>query len=171
MAATSAATAKMAAMQLFNFNRPSAQEHAALIEELGPLPVQGAAWPSWVKILVWVVVALIGVQIIRVATALQGQPVNPVMAGSILVCFCGLLLVARVMAVSQTRITPEGIEQTWLTRRAIAWEDIQFAKFVPMIASKRLICFTGRSRPVVFQAGTRELQLAFARIAVVYRRR
>lgn len=158
-------------MQLFQSTRPSAEEHAALLAELGPLPIQGPAWPSWVKIMVWVVVAVIGVQLVRVAMGFEGEPVNPFMAGSIVICFCGLLLIARVMAISTTRITEEGIEQTWITKRAIGWHDIQFAKFVPMLASKRLICFTGRSRPVIFQSGTPELHTAFAKIAVVYRRR
>jgi len=158
-------------MQLFQSTRPSAEEHAALLAELGPLPIQGQAWPSWVKIMVWIVVAAIGVQLVRVAVGFEGEPVNPFMAASVLICFCGLLLIARVMAISTTRITRDGIEQTWITKRAIGWQDIQFAKFVPMIASKRLICFTGRSRPVIFQSGTPELHVAFAKIAMVYRRR
>ncbi|TFL15552.1 hypothetical protein CSC67_02155 [Pusillimonas caeni] len=158
-------------MQLFQSTRPSAEEHAALLAELGPLPIQGQAWPSWVKIMVWIVVAAIGVQLVRVAVGFEGEPVNPFMAASVLICFCGLLLIARVMAISTTRITRDGIEQTWITKRAIGWQDIQFAKFVPMLASKRLICFTGRSRPVIFQSGTPELHVAFAKIAMVYRRR
>src|SRR3546814_17032550 len=75
------------------------------------------------------------------------------------------------MMVSETRITETGIEQSWFTRRKVAWDDIQFAKFIPLVASKRLVCFTATGHPVVFQAGPRELQIAFARIAVVYRRR
>ena len=158
-------------MQFLQSTRPSAEEHAALMADLGPLPITGQAWPTWVKILVWLVILVIGVQFVRVAMGFEGEPVNPYMAGSIVLCFCGLLLIARTMAVSVTQITEKGIEQTWITRRAIGWEDIQFAKFVPMIASKRLICFTGRSRPVIFQSGTPELHAAFAKISLVYRRR
>jgi len=158
-------------MQLLHSSRPSAEEHAALLTDLGALPIEGKAWPTWVKILVWVVVTAIGVQFVRVAMGFEGEPVNPYMAGSIVICFGGLLLVARVMAISTTRITKQGIEQTWITKRTIGWDDIQFAKFVPMIASKRLICFTGRTRPVIFQSGTPELHKAFAKIALVYRRR
>lgn len=158
-------------MQLLHSTRPSAEEHAALIADLGPLPIEGQAWPTWVKILVGVVVAAIGVQFVRVAMGLEGAEVNPFMAGTVLITFCGLLLIARVMAISKTRITENGIEQTWITKRAIGWNDIQFAKFVPMIASKRLICFTGRSRPIIFQSGTPELHKAFAKISLVYRRR
>ncbi|HUH87290.1 MAG TPA: hypothetical protein VL003_04475 [Pusillimonas sp.] len=158
-------------MQLLHSTRPSAEEHAALLADLGPLPIEGKAWPTWVKILIWVVITAIGVQFIRVAMGFEAEQVNPFMAGTIVITFCGLLLIARVMAISTTRITEEGIEQTWITKRAIGWNDIQFAKFVPMIASKRLICFTGRSRPVIFQSGTPELHKAFAKISLVYRRR
>ena len=40
-----------------------------------------------------------------------------------------------------------------------------------MIFSKRLVVFTHRGRPVIFQGGTRELRAAFTQIAQVYRRR
>lgn len=158
-------------MQFLHSTRPSAEEHTALLADLGALPIEGQAWPTWVKVLVWIVVVVIGIQFVRVAMGYEEEMVSPWMAGSIIIIFGALLLIARVMAISTTRITEEGIEQTWITKRAISWNDIQFAKFVPMIATKRLICFTGRSRPVVFQSGTPELHKAFAQIAVVYRKR
>ncbi|MGE4368889.1 MAG: hypothetical protein AB7E12_04340 [Burkholderiaceae bacterium] len=153
------------------FLRPSPEEHDALLQELGPLPIQGKAWPTWIKVLAVLTLLFIGVQIARTAAGPVGQQVSPYVAGSIILCFIGLVVLARFMLLSQTRITQEGIEQSWLTRRQIAWDDIQFVKFVPLVASKRLICFPTRGRPVIFQAGTRELNIAFARIAVVYRRR
>lgn len=157
-------------MALFQFQRPSAEEHQALMQQLGPLPIKGMAWANWVKILAWVVLGLIGLQLVRTA-ATVGSEVNPVVAGCLLVTFGALALVARYMAISETIVTEQGIKQTWITRREVGWDEIQFAKFIPMIASKRLICFTGRGRPVVFQAGTQPLQIAFAQIAVTYRKR
>lgn len=150
---------------------PSEQERSELFEAIGPLPLQGVAWPRWIKILACLVLALIGLLIIQTAAGPTGRSISPMVSGSILLCFLGLLILARYMLVSETRITHKGIEQSWISRREVAWEDIQFAKFIPLVASKRLICFTTRGRPVVFQAGTRELQIAFARIALVYRRR
>src|SRR3546814_19911960 len=88
-----------------------------------------------------------------------------------MVGFAGLVVLARYMLISVTNINEAGIQQSWLGRREVAWEDIQFAKFIPLVASKRLICFTTRGRPVVFQAGTKEMQVAFARIYLLYRRR
>ncbi len=149
---------------------PSAEERSALFEDIGPLPLHGQAWPTWIKIMAWVVVLIIAMQITRTATSPHAHSVNPVIAGSILVCFMALLVVARFMLISETRITCNGIEQSWITRRQVIWDDIQFARFVPLIASKRLVCFTRHGRPVVFQGGTRELQTAFARIALAYRR-
>lgn len=142
-----------------------------MLEEIGPLPLKGMAWPRWIKVLAWAVLLFIAVQIIRTASSPVGQNISPVVAGSVILCFLGLVVLARYMLVSETSINETGISQSWISRREVAWDDIQFAKFVPLVASKRLICFTTRGRPVVFQAGTRELQIAFARIALVYRRK
>ena len=145
--------------------------HEQLRQTLGPLPISGTAWPGWIKILAWCVMALIGAKLIQTAIGPSGQGINPVIAASVTITFMALLVVARCMQVSVTTITDEGIEQTWITRRAIQWDDITFAKFIPLLASKRLVCFTGRGRPLVFQGGTKELQIAFAQIALAYRKR
>ena len=148
--------------------RPSPEEHQQLIQELGPLPIRGVAWPVWVKVLAIVVLVLVGLQIISTATGPVGREISPWVAGSIMLCYAGLVIMARYMLVSETIVSEDGIRQTWLSRREIAWADLHFAKFIPLPASKRLICFPSRGRPVVFQAGTRELQIAFARIVLVY---
>jgi len=156
---------------MFAHQKPSQEEHTQLLQEIGPLPLKGMAWPKWIKVFACAVLVFIGIQIARTAASPVGQNISPLVAGSIIVCFIGLVVLARYMLVSETSISESGIRQSWLGRREIAWEDIQFAKFIPLVASKRLICFTTRGRPVVFQAGTKELQIAFARIALVYRRR
>lgn len=143
----------------------------ALFEALGPLPVSGTAWPGWIKVLAWGVLVLIGAKLIHTAIGTSGQDVQPIVAGSVTITFMALVVVARYMQTSVTTITTDGIEQTWITRRSIGWDDIQFAKFIPLVASKRLVCFTGRGRPVIFQGGTKELQIAFAQISLAYRRR
>jgi hypothetical protein len=153
------------------FQAPDAQARAQLLAELAPLPLQGKAWPTWIKVLAVVVLTLIGLKIGQIAASPLGQNISPAVSASIVLCFAGLIVLARYMIVSQTSITESGIEQTWLGKREIAWDQIQYAKFIPLVASKRLVCFPARGRPVVFQAGTRELQIAFARIALAYRRR
>ncbi|HEU0231146.1 MAG TPA: hypothetical protein VFR20_11280 [Burkholderiaceae bacterium] len=151
--------------------RLTPEEHAALISEIGPLPLRGMAWPTWVKVVVWIALILIGAQIIRVAGSPEGRQFSPLHAGFVILVFLALVVAARFMLFSETRITADGIEQSWFTLRRIAWTDIQFARFVSLPTSKRLVCFTAGRRPVVFQAGTPELRNAFVRIAAAYRRR
>lgn len=151
--------------------QPEPAELDQLFQEIGPLPLQGMAWPKWIKALALFVLLLIGLKIGQIAASPVGRNLSPMVSGSIVMCFVGLIVLARFMLVSQTRITEQGIEQSWLGKRVVAWEDLQYVKFIPLVASKRLICFTQRGRPVIFQAGTKELQIAFARIALVYRRR
>src|SRR5690606_28687815 len=122
--------------------RPSLEEHGQMLTELGPLPIKGMAWPKWIKFVACAVLAYIAVQIIRTATSPVGQNIAPLVAGSIIVCYLGLLVLARYMLVSETSVTEAGIQQSWISKREVAWEDIQFAKFIPLVASKRLICFT-----------------------------
>ncbi|OZI15716.1 hypothetical protein CAL18_17205 [Bordetella genomosp. 7] len=150
---------------------PTAEEREALLREIGPLPLSGQAWPDWVRILAWIILAIIGVQIVSSAIRLPPGQVNTVLALTVALCFLGLTLVSWHMQRSVTTIDETGLRQTWITRREVAWQDIHFAKFVPLLFSKRLVVFTQRGRPVVFQGGTRELQIAFAKISLLYRRK
>lgn len=150
---------------------PSREEHAALLRAIGPLPLSGQAWPDWVRILTWVILAVLGVQVVTTAIRAPGQPLESSMALVVGLCFIGLLFVSWHMQTSITTIDERGLRQTWFSRREVAWEDVREARFVPMIFSKRLVVFTHRGRPVIFQGGTRELRAAFTQIAQVYRRR
>lgn len=150
---------------------PTAEEHEALLREIRPLPLSGQAWSDWVRILAWIVLAIIGVQIVLTAIRTPPEQISPVMGVAVILCFLGLVLVSWHMQKSITTIDEAGIHQTWITRREVAWQDIHFAKFVPFLFSKRLVVFTQRGRPVVFQGGTRELQVAFAKISLLYRRK
>ncbi|HYG41473.1 MAG TPA: hypothetical protein VEA17_00985 [Bordetella sp.] len=153
------------------FSAPSPDEHEALLREIGPLPLAGQAWPDWVRILAWVILAIIGVQIMSSAIRLPPGQVSTMLGIIVVLCFLGLGLVSWHMQKSITTIDETGLRQTWITRREVAWQEIQFAKFVPLLFSKRLVVFTQRGRPVVFQGGTRELQIAFAKISLLYRRK
>src|SRR5690606_17857086 len=150
---------------------PSADDREALLREIGPLPLAGQAWPDWVRILAWIILAVIGVQIALSAIRLPPGQISPVLAAIVILCFLGLALVSWHMQKSITTIDEAGLHQTWITRREVAWQDIHFAKFVPLLFSKRLVVFTQRGRPVVLQSGTRELQIAFAKISLLYRRK
>ncbi|ASR88174.1 MULTISPECIES: hypothetical protein [Alcaligenes] len=150
---------------------PSKEEIDALLKDLGSLPIQGRSWPKWVAAGAWIVLALIGVRFALVASSPQGAAISPVLAGSLVLLFTGLILIAWHMWHGITTIDQNGIRQSWIMKREVQWQDIHFAKFVPLFNSKRLICFTRRGRPVIFQGATQDLQVAFAKISLVLRRK
>ena len=145
-------------------------EHEALLAELAPLPLQGRSWPKPIGIAALIITIVIGLQLISTAATDSGQQASPYVIGAIVFSYFGLILITWFMFVGRTTINETGIQQQWVMRREISWEDLRYAKFVPLLFSKRLICFPARGRPVVFQAGTKELQIAFARISLVYKR-
>ena len=153
------------------FAAPSVEEQNQLLEEIGPIPVTGPAWPKWVKLGAWFVVAVMALQIGRTLTMQPAEVTESFMGLTILFCFLGLAVVAFYMQRSVTTIDAAGIRQTWLLKRDVPWSEIQFAKFVPLLLSRRLVIFTRRGRPIVIQGGTKELHIAFAHISLVYRRR
>ena len=148
---------------------PSLEHHAALLRAIGPLPLSGQAWPDWVRILTWVILAILGVQVVTTAIRAPSQPFDTLLIVAVVLCFLGLLFVSWHMQTSITTIDDRGLRQTWFTRREVAWEDVRYARFVPMLFSNRLVVFTHRGRPMIFQGGTRELRAAFVKIAEVYK--
>ncbi|CAM3377776.1 PH domain-containing protein [Bordetella sputigena] len=147
---------------------PSYIPLAALLQEIGPLPLNGQAWPDWVKILAWILLAALGWEIVTTIIRLYSGALSPLLLGGVLVCFLALAVVAWSMQTSITTIDSQGLRQTWLTKREIAWEDIGSARFVPMIFSKRLMVISRSGRTMTFQGGTRELERAFMHIAATY---
>ena len=149
----------------------SQQDIDTLLKDISPLPIQGRSWPRWVAATAWAVLALIGVRMALVAGSPQGANISPLLAGSLVLLFTGLIVIAWYMWHGVTTIDRDGIRQSWIMRRQVQWQDIHFAKFVPLFNSKRLICFTRRGRPIIFQGATPELQVAFAKISLVLRRK
>ncbi len=151
--------------------RPSPEEHAALMAELGPLPLRGRAWPRWIAAIAWIIMALIGIRFFMVLELSSDNSWSLLVFASIFVCYGALLWMSAHMWTSETEISEWGIRQSWITKREVSWQDIQSSKFIPLVASKKLVCFVQKGRPIVFQAGSKELQTAFARISLVYRKR
>lgn len=146
-------------------------ERDQLLADIQPLPITGSAWPAWVKTVAWVVLALIVLQAFVAFNRAGVQVLYSVTGLLLVVVFVALAITTRYMQTSMTTIDTLGLRQSWMTRREVAWEDVTFAKFVPMLASKRLVVFTKKGKPVVFQGGTRELQVAFAKISLAFRNR
>lgn len=153
------------------FDRPTPEEHAALLSRIAPLPLRGRAWPRWVGVIAWLVMALIAVRLFMVLRLAPEIALPLPVIASLVVCFGALLWMSWHMWTSVTEISDWGIRQTWISRREVSWDDIQSTKFIPLFASKKLVCFVQKGRPVVFQAGSAELQAAFARISLVYRKK
>ncbi len=143
-------------------------EQQQLFQSLN-LPLRGRSWPKYIAILAWVVIALLGLRLGFVATYYGAQVATSLIA-CIVFAYFGMIVVAYFMLVGHTTITHNGIKQEWIMKRELEWDDLKFAKFVPMFFSKRLICFTKRGRPIVFQGASQELQIAFAQIALAHRR-
>jgi hypothetical protein len=148
--------------------QPLTPELAAMLQDIGPLPLSGQAWPDWVRILAWVLLALVGSEILTTLIRMPPEEVHPIVVVLVVVVFLGLGVIAWFMQTSITTIDAQGLRQTWFTRRQVAWQDIRSVRFLPLVFSKRLLVITRAGRPVVFQGGTRELQRAFMRIVPAF---
>lgn len=149
----------------------TAQEQAQLKDNLGALPISGQAWPKWVK---WVALAVMSLVLMQAGITVQKTGVEALMnIGGLflLMVFIGLAFITYFMQHSVTTIDEEGIRQSWYSKREVKFSEMSFAKFVPMLASKRLIVFVKKGRPIVFQAGTKDLQMAFAKISLQFKDR
>ena len=136
----------------------------ATLEEL-QLPIRGRSWPKGIAMVAWLLLAVIGARLAYLATTHGEQIALPIM-GSVLLAYTGMLVIAYYMWTGHTTITAEGIKQDWILRRELAWTELRYAKFIPLFYSKRLLCFTHKGRPVVFQGASQELQIAFAKISL-----
>nr|MBF0683619.1 hypothetical protein [Pseudomonas sp.] len=146
-----------------------AARRAALLEELN-LPISGSAYRKPVKIAAWIVLGLLTAQLISVATRLPTENLNQALTLTVVFCYVGMAVITVAMQRSVTTIDADGLRQTWVMRREIAWEDINFVKFIPYPLGKRLMIFNRGGRFITLQAGSRDVEVAFARIALVYKR-
>lgn len=147
---------------------PTQTEQQALFHTIG-VPLTGRSWPKHIAILAWVIIAIIGARLGFIATS-YGDQVATTLIASVILAYCGMIVVAYFMLVGRTTINEKGIRQDWILKREISWDELKFAKFVPLFFSKRLICFTKKGRPIVFQGASTDLQIAFAHISLVYKR-
>lgn len=149
----------------------SEKEQQQLKENLGDLPIRGQAWPTWVK---WVAMVILCLVVMQAGLTVQQAGLDALNnAGGIfiLLVFIGLAFITYFMQSSVTTIDERGLSQTWYTKRQVDFADMSFAKFVPMLASKRLVVFVRKGRPIVFQGSTQELQIAFAKISLQFKNR
>lgn len=147
--------------------QPLTEQQQTLFDTI-ELPIRGRSWPKAIAAIAWLLIILIGARLIYIATNYEQVPTAIV--ASVVLAYTGMVVVAFFMWVGHTTITTQGIKQDWILKRELPWDELKFAKFVPLFYSKRLICFTKRGRPIVFQGASQELQVAFAHISLVYKR-
>src|SRR5690606_5120740 len=112
-------------------------QRAALLKELD-LPVSGQAYRKPVKMAAWIVLGLLTVQLVSVATRLPTENLNQALTLTVLFCYVGMAALTVAMQRSVTTIDETGLRQTWIMRREVAWEDINFVKSIPYPLGKRL---------------------------------
>jgi hypothetical protein len=71
---------------------------------------------------------------------------------------------------STTTVNGNGIEQSWMFKKPISWDEVRSVRVVKMPAAVRLIVRTQTGKFVMFHAGTRGLAEAFAAVAQRYSR-
>ena len=147
-----------------------AAERAALLREL-ELPVSGPAYRGWIKGAAWAVLAVLTAQIVATGLRVPAESLNQTFTLTVLLCYLGLAVLTVLMQRSVTTIDARGLHQTWFGRRHVAWDDVHYVKFVPYPFGKRLVVFNRSGRFTTFLAASRPVEIAFARIALVYRRR
>ncbi len=86
---------------------PSPAARAALLQEIGPLPLNGQAWPDWVRILAWILLSALGVQLFSSAAQLPPGQLNLLLAVTVGLSFLGLGLVSWFMQLSITTINDQ----------------------------------------------------------------
>lgn len=69
---------------------------------------------------------------------------------------------------SQTTIDGQGIAQSWMFKKPVAWDQIRSARVVRLPMAVRLLVRTSSGRFLVYHAGTEELGFAFEAIARRY---
>lgn len=142
-----------------------------LLDALGPLPVKGRSWPRAVALLAWALVLMLtwwlGLRASELHAEVEAQLRTPLTI-SVIACLLGLCVIAYYMWIGHTTISEHGIEQDWIFKRHMHWAEIRTVKFVPLLFSKRLICFPHRGRPIIFHGGERALEIAFAHISLAY---
>lgn len=135
--------------------------------------VTGPAYGVPLRILATLIVAGLTAYGISVAArfplAEQAAGLHWMLAG-----FAALLVTSYWFLMNATvTVDVEGIRQTSLIDRYIAWKDIRSARFMGIphleaVFPPRLIVRGAAGRFITFHAGSRNLQIEFARIALAY---
>lgn len=139
---------------------------AALADQFAT-PVAGPAYTPTFRAISTAVVLLVVLQAARMWDVLG--PVLTTRGGWILVGGFFVLLGSYALLLrSRTTIDAEGVCQSGILDKKVAWSDIKVARLRGFPFARRLVVSTGYGKFRAFYAGTPELEQAFARIGVAY---
>lgn len=133
-------------------------------------PVAGPAYSLTFRAVASIVVfGLLAYGVYAVALRTQGPIARDgwLFIGAVLVSLLGTYY---LMMSAVTTIDAEGIRQSGLVDRRVAWNEIGYAR-VRRIGATRLTVRKAGGRFVFFFGGSRDLEAAFDRIAAAYPRR
>lgn len=135
-------------------------------------PVTGPAYSPWFKLFATIVtltLTVYGISIaLRFPLAQYGFAIQALVLGSALMLGISYYWFLR----STTTIDQEGIRQTWLYDKRVAWRDVRSAKmlgipFMSFIFPPRLVIRTGNSFST-FNGGSQEVLVEFAKISLAF---
>ena len=130
-------------------------------------PISGPAYGRGYRIGASIVMALIVVMIARRYDELAPLA-NTTIGGFFIAGFVALVASYVLLLKSVTTIDEQGIRQSGLLEKKVAWQDIRYARLKGIGSSKRLVISTGFGKFRAFYAGTPALAQAFRRISAAY---
>lgn len=93
---------------------------------------------------------------------------------ALLVCAAGMLAISYYWFLrARTTIDAEGIRQSWVYNKQVAWSDVRGARMIGIpyltwLFPPRMVIRTGNAF-VTFNGGTQEILIEFARISLAFR--
>ncbi|MFN7572595.1 MAG: hypothetical protein ACK5TK_14270 [Betaproteobacteria bacterium] len=131
-------------------------------------PTSGAAYgPAFRALASAVTFGLLGYGAWLIAFEVPG-PISG--NGWTLIGACALMMLANwyLMLRAATTVDGQGVRQTGLVERRVAWDDVWYARMGGFAFSRRLVVRTINGRIRYFFGGTPQLHAAFARVAARY---
>ena len=134
--------------------------------------LSGPAYSPWFKLLATlftIVLAAYGISVaLRFPILSYGLGVQLLLIGALIL----LLLSYYGFLHSTTTIDEQGIAQTWIVNRRVAWSDVRSAKMIGIpragwLFPPRLVVRTGNAF-TTFNGGTQDLLTEFAKISLAY---
>lgn len=130
-------------------------------------PLHGPAYGPMFKGTATVLVIAIVFYAVRAFQNTEAMFTFEMKAGLAMIAFVVLATYSALMR-STTRLDADGISQTLMFKRPVAWDNVRSVRLVRLPTATRLFVRTGGPRTAVFHAGSEDLGIGFALIAKRY---